>query len=85
MGKTLQWKVSVVELFNEILANAKYDSQIRIPLNIIINYLAQIAQRATELNDPQLNKLMIRLSLYSISDPNDPEFNPELVRKILNE
>ena len=31
--------------------------------------LAQVAQRATELNDPVLNVLMLRLNLYEV--PND--------------
>jgi len=85
MSETLQWKVSVVELFKEISANFKHDPQIRIPLQIIQNYLAQIAQRAAEINDFQLNKLMIRLFLYSISDPKDPDYDIEKCQQILKQ
>lgn len=84
MSEMLKWKVHVVDLFKEIAANPDC-SQIVMPLNILKNILAEVSQRATEINDPKLNKLMIRLSLYSISDPHDPDYNPELVRRILNE
>jgi len=85
MSVRLGWKVHVVDLFKEISANFKNDPQIRIPLQIIQNLLAQVAQRAIELNDPQLNKLMIRLTLYSIADPHSPDYDSEAVAKILNE
>jgi len=55
----------------------------RQPLNILQNILKQTAQRATKINDKELNKLMLRLTLYSISDPNDPEYNPEQTTKYL--
>lgn len=35
-------------------------------------FLAQVAERATELNDPVLNTLMIRLNLYEI--PNKERY-----------
>lgn len=81
-AETLQWKVHTVELFKEIAANPQC-SQLIIPLNILKNLLAQVAQRATELHDPELDKLMIRLALYSIADPNDPDFDSKAVAKIL--
>ena len=40
--------------------------------NIFKNLLAQVAERATELNDPVLNTLMIRLNLYEI--PNKERY-----------
>ena len=40
--------------------------------NIFKNLLAQVAERATELNDPVLNTLMIRLNLYEI--PNEERY-----------
>ena len=84
MSEKLQWKVHTLELFKDILANPQC-SMHSIPLNILKNLLAQVAQRATELNDPQLNKLMIRLTLYSIADPTDPAYDSEVVARILNE
>lgn len=40
--------------------------------NVFRNLLAQVAERATELNDPVLNTLMIRLNLYEI--PNKERY-----------
>jgi len=37
---------------------------LKVPLNIFQNLLGQVAQRAIEINDKELNKLMIRLALY---------------------
>jgi len=81
--KKLQWKVHTLELFKEISSNFRHNAQIRIPLQILQNLLAQVAQRATELNDPQLNKLMIRLTLYSIADPNEPDYDPKAIEEYL--
>ena len=41
--------------------------------NVFRILLAQVAERATELNDPVLNTLMIRLNLYEI--PNKERYN----------
>lgn len=40
--------------------------------NVFRNLIAQVAERATELNDPVLNTLMIRLNLYEI--PNKERY-----------
>lgn len=39
---------------------------LKIPLNIFKGILAEVAQRATQLNDPKLNVLMLKLNLYEI-------------------
>lgn len=81
-AETLQWKVHVCDLLQEILNNPECYA-LKIPLKVLANILTQVAQRATELNDKELNKLMMRLSLYAVSDPHDLEYNPELVSKYL--
>jgi len=82
MSKKLQWKVHTVELFKDIAANPEC-SMHRIPLNILQNLLAQVAQRATELHDPILDRLMIRLTLYSVANPNEADYDAEIVVQIL--
>jgi len=82
--ESLMWRVSTVGLFREILLNPQC-SQLQIPLEILLNLLKAVAKRATELHDPELDRLMIRLALYSIANPEDPEYNPELVSKLLKE
>jgi len=85
MIEKLPWKVHTTELFKEISSNVRHNSQVRIPLQILQNLLAQVAQRATELHDPILDRLMIRLTLYSVANPSDADYNAEIVSKILNE
>lgn len=46
--------------------------------NIFQRLLAQVAERATELNDPVLNTLMIRLNLYEI--PNNERY--KIIKKL---
>lgn len=85
MSTALEWKVHTHGLFNEIITNAQTKGAFTIPLNIMLDILRKVAQRAAELNDPKMNQLMIRLSLYSISNPDDPEYNPEEVSKLLED
>jgi len=84
MKETLKWKVHTHGLFKEILDQDGM-RMLNKPINILLDLLRQVAQRATELNDPKMNELMVRLSLYSIANPEDQEYNPELVRKVLGE
>lgn len=82
MSQTLAWRVHTHGLFKEILLDHS-NRMLEIPLNIMLDLLRQVAQRATELNDPKMNELMIRLSLYSVANPDDPEYNPKLVAEYL--
>lgn len=84
MPKSLEWKVHTHGLFQEILENPQC-STLKVPLNILLGILRQVAKRASEINDAELNKLMIRLCLYSIANPDDPEFDYEVISKILDE
>ncbi len=56
----------------------------RQPLYIFGNILAQVAQRASELHDRELDVLMMRLALYEVSDPNSPNYDPEIVAEYLH-
>jgi hypothetical protein len=68
--RTLEWRVNTAGLFEEILCNSQ-TGILKIPLQITGKLLAAVAERAAELDDPELNGLMCRLALYSVSDPND--------------
>lgn len=64
----LSFRVDTLGLLTEI-ADAGLDRNmgvLKIPLNIFKNLLAEVAQRATRLNDPELNILMLRLALYDV-------------------
>jgi hypothetical protein len=81
----LKWKVHVNDLFVEIAEHTQGGTCVAVSLHILQELLIEVAERAIKLNDPELNKLMIRMSLYSISNPHDKEYNPKLVSEILGE
>jgi hypothetical protein len=54
------------------------------PLKILRNILSMVAVRASQLNDPELNKLMCRLALYAISDPYSDGYDKEVLNEVMN-
>jgi hypothetical protein len=71
-GLPLSFRVDTMTLLNEIVECALMENQgvLKIPLNVFKNLLAQVAKRATEINDPKLNVLMLSLNLYEML-PNE--------------
>lgn len=67
------WKVNTPGLLNEILLNPQCGI-LKIPLSIFKNILAEVAERAIELNDPKLIALMCRLALYEQADPYSKDY-----------
>ncbi len=79
------WKVHVPGLLQEIVGCSNQPI-LKIPLNMFRLLLSATADRASELNDPQLNALMCKMGLYAIADPYDKEnYDPKRVTKILRE
>lgn len=76
----MQWKAHLPALFDEIMKK-EGTSILRIPLQIVKDILAQVAARAIELDDPELNELMLRLALYEQGDPYSESFQPEAIRE----
>ena len=81
---TNSWRVYTAGLLKEILSNDSTQT-LRKPLQIFANILAQVGERAAELNDAKLNALMCRLAIYSISDPESKDYDFEMVEKILSD
>jgi len=77
------WKVNTPALIAEIGNNNPNMRMISSPLMIFSSILAEVGERASELNDPKLNALMCRLSIYAESDQYSPEYNKQLVKEIL--
>jgi hypothetical protein len=77
----MKWKAHTPNLLNEI---AKHSGQgiYHIPLNIFGKLLYQVGQRAAELDDPILNDLMCRLTIYEIADPEKPGYDLARVKEI---
>lgn len=83
MVEQLRWKVAIKQLFAEVLNNLHDSSALKIPFQICYDSLLDVAACAIELDDFQLNQKMLRLGLYSISDPASPEYNADLTHKLL--
>ena len=78
--------VNTIGLLTEIVDSGldRRMGVLKTPINQFRHLLAQVAQRATELNDPKLNVLMLRLWLYEAS----PEDIPKLIEeqfKLINQ
>ena len=82
--KKLGWRIHtanfLAEATNNNLAPVLHEGM------VIFSLLLQaVAKRAIELDDRELNKLMIRLTLYKCADPESAEYQPDLIREYLEE
>ncbi len=82
----LVWRVHTPNLIKEIIegTNSKDAEAITIPVRIMNELLVKVGERASKIDDPELNALMCRLTIYAIADPQDKNYNPKLVKKILD-
>lgn len=78
----LPWRVYTPGLLIEILSNNGM-AILSTPLNIFGKLLALVGERAAQLDDAKLNALMCRLALYSVADPDSPDYDPELVERTI--
>ena len=81
MKTQLGWKVHTPNLLEEILRNQGAEA-LRVPLAIFGRLLEAVALRASELHDPEMDRLMVRLTLYEIADPQSKNYNEKAVRAI---
>ena len=77
----LHWKVHLPNLMQELINNTRIGVLSK-PMVITCRILDKVATRAAELNDPELNALMCRLTLYEIADPASKDYDPEAVEAI---
>ncbi len=80
MSYKLNWRCHIPKLFAEILNNDTA-AILAVPLQITLGILGEVAQRAIELDDPELHLLMLRLTLYSSADPSSDEYDPDVFKK----
>ena len=66
--ENLSWKCHTPNLLAEALKNPGAE-MLRMPIRILGELLHGVAERAAEINDPALNILMLRPTLYEIADP----------------
>lgn len=86
IGTSLEWRVNTPALLKEIFDNnPKLGGIFYQPANIFRMLLIEVAERAIVINDPILNALMCRLSLYAESDPYDTaNYNHDILMKTIN-
>ena len=76
------WKVHTANLLTEIV-QCSGQPILEKPVNILGKLLAAVGERAAELNDPKLNALMCRLTIYTIADPQSPDYDPDAVANVM--
>lgn len=80
-----QWRCHTNNLLKLAMetCDPKQTDILKHPFQILKNLLVELGERASELDDPILNSLMCRMTIYAVADPEDPEYNDEIVDKIL--
>lgn len=78
----LQWKVHTRNLFMEIIEYNTQTSILKRPMQMTWNLLLQVEEAAIRINDPELNQLMCRLTIYTMSDPEHSDYDPKLLEKV---
>lgn len=86
MDDSLKFRVNTHQLLVEITTSLPRNSGIlEKPINIFRSLLAAVADRAAEIDDRELNKLMLRLGLYEVCNPESADYNPKFVKDYLKE
>jgi hypothetical protein len=77
-----QFRIDTNEFLNEIVECAipKTQGILKIPLNIFKRKLCEVVERAIQLDDPQLNIIMLEMSLYEVH-PNEIVKQIEIQKK----
>lgn len=81
-----EWRVHVPNLLKEMgNNNAEFSVAMRTPLIILGNLLHQVVEEASRINDPALNALMCRLTIYECADPESPNYDPDLTKQTIEQ
>lgn len=81
----MKFKVHTPNLLMEIGKNAstKSNSEIIVSLNILKSVLTKLAAVAIEIDDDRLHAVLIQLTLYSMSDPESPDYDAKKVNEYM--
>lgn len=77
-----QWRVHTPALLKEVMKNTGL-GVLGVPMHIFGELLYKVGERASELNDPKLNALMARLTIYEVADPYSPHYDAKVVNDLL--
>lgn len=82
----LYWKIHLPNMLQEIAQNGGPGVYtLKIPLQILGSILYELGEVASEINNPQLNAIMMQLTIYSIADPESSEYKPGFATKYMNQ
>jgi hypothetical protein len=84
----LKWKVHLPNLLDDIIPNLNrkgYEQVLAAPMVIFKQILKELAELAIEIDDPRLSLMMCRLTLFSASDPTDPDYDKDIFNKLVAE
>ena len=73
--------VNTKGLIEEIMNSNEHTWILKIPLMTLYDLLRQVAFRCSEINDPRLNELMLRLNMYEMSN----EDRVKMIRQMIKE
>jgi len=79
----LEFKVNTMSFLKEVFEHNHSMSVFKIPANVFKDLLVQIAYRASQLNDDNLNALMAQLALYAVADPYDENYNEKICQELI--
>lgn len=77
-----EWRCNTPALLAEILSN-NHMGVMKVPLNLFSRMLGKVAERASQINDAELNGCMARLALYEITDPYSKEYDSKKSAQLL--
>jgi len=77
------FRVHTPKLLNEIKNNALM-RRYKVPVSILSSIIGEVALAAARINDSELNKLMLQLTLFTLADPDSEDFDPEALSTIFN-
>lgn len=78
----LEWKCNTPALLKEIVNCHPSPGPLPRAVQIFANILYEVGKRSAELNDPVLNHLMCRLSIYEIADQYNINYDKKAVKEI---
>lgn len=78
----LSFAVHTPRLLNEVLVNPGTE-MLTIPLQVFGRLLFDVGIVASRINDPVLNALMCKLTIYSIADPDSKDYDAKKLKKIM--
>jgi hypothetical protein len=82
------FKIHTPNFLKEVTDNALGATNmgvLKVPMNVFRKYLVKVAERAVELNDPVMNKLMVDMTLYEVADPESKDFDRSVIEKVYSD